>query len=294
MQPQDRRGDGRRRRSTTLNELALPLAREVEAAPGEIQPLTPSIDALYMPNIDDALDEEAAKRAFWTRVPRARRLVRGLPALLASLSAARADGRNRPWTSRSARSRPVGEHCEECGAKLTDARAGAGARSPAAPPCARSTPSRWPSSTTPSSTTAAPTSRLTRSAQRRSCRACRRPGSARRPRRPRRAGSVAATGTLRSPEAKPGSTALSTSRAAAALSSSERARSVEPWMRPRLPISARRLSSALAPAPTPITQIRPRVGERVEVAGQVRARRPARGSRRTGPCVLEARRARSR
>jgi uracil-DNA glycosylase len=48
-----------------LNELQLPLAREVLAAPGEIQPLTPSIDALYTPSIDDALDEEDAKRAFW-------------------------------------------------------------------------------------------------------------------------------------------------------------------------------------------------------------------------------------
>ena len=117
----------------------------------------------------------------------------------------------------------------------------------------------------------------------RSCRACRRPRSARRPRRPRRAGSVAATGTLRSPEAKPGSTWRSTARAASALSSSGRARSVEPWMRPRLPISMRRSSSAFAPAPMPITHDPAADRERVEVAGQVRARRRARGSRRTGP-----------
>ena len=48
-----------------LNGLELPLAREVRAAPGDIQTLTPSIDALYTPNIDDALDEEQAKREFW-------------------------------------------------------------------------------------------------------------------------------------------------------------------------------------------------------------------------------------
>jgi len=48
-----------------LNELELPLAREVLATPGEIQELTPSINALYTPNIDAALDEEAAKRDFW-------------------------------------------------------------------------------------------------------------------------------------------------------------------------------------------------------------------------------------
>src|ERR687886_896071 len=50
----------------TLNDLALPLAREVKAEPGALQTLTPSIDALYTPNIDEALDEESAKRAFWS------------------------------------------------------------------------------------------------------------------------------------------------------------------------------------------------------------------------------------
>jgi uracil-DNA glycosylase len=48
-----------------LNELELPLAREVLATPGEIQELTPSINALYTANIDEALDEEHAKREFW-------------------------------------------------------------------------------------------------------------------------------------------------------------------------------------------------------------------------------------
>ena len=50
----------------TLNELALPLAQEVRAEPGVVQPLTPSIEALYVPDIDASLDEEPAKRAFWT------------------------------------------------------------------------------------------------------------------------------------------------------------------------------------------------------------------------------------
>jgi len=48
-----------------LNELELPLAREVLPHPGDVQQLTPSIDALYTPNIDEALDEESAKRDFW-------------------------------------------------------------------------------------------------------------------------------------------------------------------------------------------------------------------------------------
>ena len=31
-----------------------------------MQPFTPSMEALVVPNIDEALDEEAAKRAFWS------------------------------------------------------------------------------------------------------------------------------------------------------------------------------------------------------------------------------------
>ncbi len=50
----------------TLNELALPLAQELRAEAGELQVLTPSLDALYVPDIDHALDEESAKRAFWS------------------------------------------------------------------------------------------------------------------------------------------------------------------------------------------------------------------------------------
>jgi uracil-DNA glycosylase family 4 len=49
-----------------LNDLHVPLARPLAYRPGEIQALTPSIDALVTPNIDDALDEETAKRAFWS------------------------------------------------------------------------------------------------------------------------------------------------------------------------------------------------------------------------------------
>ena len=48
-----------------LNELRLPLARSVEPKLGEVQKLTPAIDVLYVPDIDSALDEEAAKREFW-------------------------------------------------------------------------------------------------------------------------------------------------------------------------------------------------------------------------------------
>lgn len=50
----------------TLNELDLPLAAELEPEPGRIQALTPAIEALYVPDIDDSLDAEGAKREFWT------------------------------------------------------------------------------------------------------------------------------------------------------------------------------------------------------------------------------------
>ena len=49
-----------------LNDLEIPLARPVAPNPGEVQQLTPSTDALFVPNIDEALDEESAKRAFWS------------------------------------------------------------------------------------------------------------------------------------------------------------------------------------------------------------------------------------
>ena len=48
-----------------LNHLRLPLARQLEWKPGEIQRLTPSTDALTVPDIDRSLDDEVAKREFW-------------------------------------------------------------------------------------------------------------------------------------------------------------------------------------------------------------------------------------
>ncbi len=48
-----------------LNDQDVPLAGEVAAQPGVVQRLTPSIEALYVPDIDEALDDDASKRAFW-------------------------------------------------------------------------------------------------------------------------------------------------------------------------------------------------------------------------------------
>ena len=48
-----------------LNEVDVPLSRELEPRLGELQSLTPSTEALYVPDIDDALDAEEPKREFW-------------------------------------------------------------------------------------------------------------------------------------------------------------------------------------------------------------------------------------
>ena len=48
-----------------LNELGFPLASELEAKPGELQRWTPTVEALYVPDIDASLDEQAAKTRFW-------------------------------------------------------------------------------------------------------------------------------------------------------------------------------------------------------------------------------------
>jgi uracil-DNA glycosylase len=48
-----------------INQLRVPLARELDWKPGELQRLTPSCDALAVPDIDSSLDDEGAKREFW-------------------------------------------------------------------------------------------------------------------------------------------------------------------------------------------------------------------------------------
>src|SRR3984893_742466 len=48
-----------------LSEMEIPLARSLEPRLGEVQQLTPTIDALYVPDMDDSLDEQDAKRDFW-------------------------------------------------------------------------------------------------------------------------------------------------------------------------------------------------------------------------------------
>jgi len=49
-----------------LNRVELPLADEVEPREGEIQRLTPTVDALFVPDIDRSLDEQGAKQQFWS------------------------------------------------------------------------------------------------------------------------------------------------------------------------------------------------------------------------------------
>ena len=49
-----------------LGEMQIPLARALTEQMGVVQQLTPMIDALYVPDIDSSLDEEQAKREFWS------------------------------------------------------------------------------------------------------------------------------------------------------------------------------------------------------------------------------------
>jgi len=48
-----------------LNAVGFPLSAEIEERPGEIQRFTPTIDALLTPDVDESLDEDRTKRAFW-------------------------------------------------------------------------------------------------------------------------------------------------------------------------------------------------------------------------------------
>ena len=48
-----------------LNELGFPLSSELEAKSGELQQWTPTVEALFVPDIDASLDEQAAKTRFW-------------------------------------------------------------------------------------------------------------------------------------------------------------------------------------------------------------------------------------
>jgi uracil-DNA glycosylase family 4 len=48
-----------------VNELDFPLAEKLEPTAGVLQRFTPTIEALYCPDIDASLDEQQAKTAFW-------------------------------------------------------------------------------------------------------------------------------------------------------------------------------------------------------------------------------------
>jgi len=48
-----------------LDALELPMARPLEPRLGEVQSFTPTVDAIFVPDIDASLDSEASKRAFW-------------------------------------------------------------------------------------------------------------------------------------------------------------------------------------------------------------------------------------
>ena len=64
------RGDGRAGARDAQRARACRCRAELEPRLGEIQELTPTIDALYVPDIDDSLDSEEPKREFWRRSAR--------------------------------------------------------------------------------------------------------------------------------------------------------------------------------------------------------------------------------
>ena len=48
-----------------VNALAFPLSQPLGGTPGKLQQLTPTVQALVVPDIDESLDEQAAKTRFW-------------------------------------------------------------------------------------------------------------------------------------------------------------------------------------------------------------------------------------
>lgn len=48
-----------------LNDVDVPLSCDLEEMVGEVQPFTPTVEALYVPDIDESLDSEESKREFW-------------------------------------------------------------------------------------------------------------------------------------------------------------------------------------------------------------------------------------
>jgi uracil-DNA glycosylase family 4 len=48
-----------------LNAVGFPLSDPVEAREGELQRFTPTVQALWTPDVDASLDEQAAKTRFW-------------------------------------------------------------------------------------------------------------------------------------------------------------------------------------------------------------------------------------
>jgi uracil-DNA glycosylase family 4 len=48
-----------------LGEVDVPMSSPLREHSRVVQPFTPTTEALYVPNIDDSLDEVDAKRAFW-------------------------------------------------------------------------------------------------------------------------------------------------------------------------------------------------------------------------------------
>lgn len=49
-----------------LARLDVPMSQPLTTAPGTVQRWTPAVEAIFTPDIDESLDEQGAKRAFWS------------------------------------------------------------------------------------------------------------------------------------------------------------------------------------------------------------------------------------
>jgi len=49
-----------------VNSLKFPLAEPLQAEEGQLQQLTPTVEAVLVPDVDESLDEQSAKARFWS------------------------------------------------------------------------------------------------------------------------------------------------------------------------------------------------------------------------------------
>ena len=173
-----------------VNELDVPLRRELAPTPGELQRLTPSIEALYVPEHRRRARRGERQARVLGGVPGARPVVGGPAARTEPACAGR--GRLAAMDLEEKSARQVGDRCEECGAKLTAGGDRGRMESGGPALCTVHADEVVPVGAEDDGFGSIGRSRygprLSRPSSARSCRACRRRRSGRRPRPPRSSG----------------------------------------------------------------------------------------------------------